>query len=130
MSEINVGDIVEAHYNSGIYVGEVMEDRRNLFLIKVLAVIEHPTQGDLHNPGQVDGVAFYERKALANQELMNVSKRKIHPYVGEVPDYSESLKEAVITLKTKLQSEDTRYNKAAMQKLLDLEEFYYKKTDY
>lgn len=130
MSEINIGDIVKADYNSGLYVGEVMEDRRNLFLIKVLAVIKHPTQGDLHNPGQVDGVAFHERKALADQELTNVSKRKVHPYAGEVPIYSESLKEAVAVLKTELQSKDTQYNKAAMQKLLDLEEYYYKKTDY
>lgn len=130
MADIKIGDIVEAHYNSGKYIGEVMGDRRNLFLVKVLAVQEHPTQGDLHNPGQVEGVAFFERKALAHQEKMNVSKRKVFPYEGEVPNYSESLKKAVTTLKTILEAEDTPYNKAAMQKLLDLEKHFYNKTDY
>jgi|SRR5690625_3564443 len=130
MGEINVGDIVEAHYNSGIYVGELMEDRRNFLLVKVLAVLKHPDQGDLHNPGQVENVAFFERKALADQELMNVQRRKVYTYDGDVPPYNESLKKAVDTLKKELTDEDSLYNQAAMQKLHDLEEHYYKKTDY
>ncbi|HLR75834.1 MAG TPA: sporulation phosphorelay system protein KapB [Virgibacillus sp.] len=127
MAEIKVGDIVEAHYNSGIYIGEMMEDRRNFLLVKVLAVKKHPAQGDLHNPGQVEGIAFFERKALAHQEMMNVQRRKVHPYDGEIPSYNESLKLAVHKLKNELSQEDTLFNKASLQKLRDLEEHYYNK---
>lgn len=130
MTNINIGDIVEGHYNSGVYVGKVIEDRGNLFLIEVLAVKEHPDQGDLHNPGQVEGIAFFERKALAYTEKINISKRKVYPYEGEVPNYSESLKQAVVELKEKLNAEDTLFNKTSMEKLLSVEEHFYKKTDY
>lgn len=129
MTEINVGDIVLANYNSGTYIGIMEEDRRNFLLVKVLAVKTHPQQGDLHNPGQVDGVAFHERKALAYQEKMNVQKRKVEPYNGDVPNYIDSLKQAVNDLKEKLSSEDTEYNLKAMEKLLGLEEHFYNKLE-
>jgi len=130
MSNINVGDIVEVSYNSGIYVGEMIEDRRNFLLVKILAVLKHHDQGDLHQPGKVEGVAFFERKALAYQELVNVQKRKVHPYKGDIPYYNESLKKAVEAFKQELSKEDTPFNKASMQRLLDLEEHYYKKHNY
>lgn len=127
MEKINVGDIVEAHYNSGIYIGEMVEDRRNFLLIKILAVKKHPEQGDLHKPGQVDGIAFFERKALAQNELANVQRRKVFPYSGEVPDYNASLKEAIEDFRKKLLEEDTPFNKASLQRLEDLEVHYYDK---
>src|SRR5690625_6552680 len=102
MRDIKVGDIVEARYNSGTYVGKVLEDRRNFFLVKVLAVLIHPTQGDLHNRGQIEGVAFHERKALAFQEKMNATKRNTQLYEGEIPDYTTSLKTAVEQIKNNL----------------------------
>lgn len=119
--------IVKADYNSGLYVGEVVEDRRNFVLVKVLAVLKHPDQGDLHKPGQVEGIAFFERKALANQELVNVQKRKVHPYEGDIPSYNESLKNAYDELKETLQQEDTLFNKVSLERLADLEKHYYAK---
>src|SRR5690625_4215201 len=116
--------IVEAHYNSGVYVGEVVEDRRNFALVKVLAVLKHPDQGDLHKPGQVEGIAFFERKALAHQELVNVQKRKVYPYTGNIPNYDESLKKAFFELKETLQQEDTLFNKVSLERLADLEKHY------
>lgn len=130
MSDLTIGDIVLANYNSGIYIGMLEEDRRNFLLVEVLAVKKHPTQGDLHNPGKVEGVAFFERKALAYKEKMNVQKRKVQPYNGDVPNYSDSLREAINNLKIELSSEDTMYNKKAMEKLIGLEEHYYNKTGY
>lgn len=127
MSTIKIGDIVEARYNSGTYIGEVLEDRRNFFLVKVLAVLIHPTQGDLHSRGQVEGVAFHERKALAYQEKMNATKRNTTPYNGEIPDYALSLKKAVENIKTELQKEDTPFNKLSLEKIQDLETHYYNK---
>lgn len=129
MSDIKVGDTVLAHYNSGTYIGIMEEDRRNFALVKVLAVKVHPQQGDLHHPGQAEGIAFPERKALAYQERMNVQKRKVEPYDGEIPDYVESLKQAVKELKETLSAEDSVFNKKSLEKIADLEEHYYQKLD-
>lgn len=127
MTTYEPNTIVEAHYNSGIYIGEVVEDRRNFVLVKVLAVLKHPDQGDLHKPGQVEGIAFFERKALANQELVNVQKRKVHPYSGDIPNYDESLKESFEQLKEILAKEDTLFNQVSLERLNDLEKHYYAK---
>src|SRR5690625_3077840 len=113
--------IVEAHYNSGVYVGEVVEDRRNFALVKVLAVLKHPDQGDLHKPGQVEGIAFFERKALAHQELVNVQKRKVYPYTGNIPNYDETLKQSFSQLTEALTKEDTSFTTASLERLNDSE---------
>ncbi|HLR67865.1 sporulation phosphorelay system protein KapB [Virgibacillus alimentarius] len=132
MSEIKVGDTVRAHYNSGIYIGKVVEDRGERFLVKVLAVQKHPMQGDLHHPGKVDepGVLFHERKALAFREKMNVQKAVVYPFDDEIPNYNTSIKEAVETSKNKLKAKDTAFNKKALERLKGLEEHYYKKSYY
>lgn len=127
MTIINLGDIVEAEYNSGVYVGKVIEDRRNFFLIEVLAVLKHPQQGDLHNPGKVEGVVFPERKALAYKEKTNARKRKIKLYEKEIPNYLDSLNKAVEKIKETLSQEESLYNKISLQKLRNLEEDFYKK---
>src|SRR5690625_7847841 len=111
------------HYNSGVYLGEIIEDRGDRYLVEVHAVQKHPRQGDLHHPGKVDepGVLFHERKALAYTEKMNVNKGVVYPFDGEIPDYSTSLKEAVENLKENLLAKDTAYNKKALDKLHGLE---------
>lgn len=130
LSEINIGDIVEAEYNSGTYIGKIIEDRRNFFLVEVLAVKKHPMQGDLHNRGEVEGVAFHERKALAYREKMNARKRTIKPFKGEIPNYRESLKNAVEEFRNLLLSEDTPFHQKSMEKLKLLEKHYYEKIFY
>src|SRR5690625_3018133 len=117
MEEIKIGDIVETKYNSGTYIGEVMEDKRNFYLVKVLAVVEHPTQGDLHNIGQVEGVAFHERKALAFNEKMNAKKRQTVKFEGEIPDYAESLKTAVEKKKQELKQEDSDFSRLSLDRI-------------
>ena len=127
MSEVKIGDTVRAHYNSGVYIGKIIEDRGDRYLVEVHAVQKHPRQGDLHHPGKVDepGVLFHERKALAYTEKMNVNKGVVYPFDGEIPDYSTSLKEAVENLKENLLAKDTSYNKKALDKLHDLEKHFY-----
>lgn len=127
MQNISVGDHVQTRYNSGTYIGEVLEDKRNFLLVKVLAVIEHPTQGDLHNPGQVEGVAFLERKALAHHEKMNARKRDTQLFEGEIPSYKDSLHNAVNEIKQKLNEEQTDFNKLSLSRIADLENHYYNK---
>jgi len=126
MSQLNIGDLVHVEYNSARYVGEYVEDRGNFALVKVLAVLKHPEQGDLHKPGEVEGIAFFERKALAHRELVNARKRMISPYEGKVPNYDESLETAFYELKERLKQEDTAFNKLSLQRLDDVYKHYYK----
>lgn len=127
LATLAVGDIVETKYNSGTYIGEIIQDKGNFALVKILAVVTHPMQGDLHQRGQVEGVAFHERKALAYQEKMNARKRMTKQFEGEVPDYATSLKKAVNHYKTALQSEDTAFNQKSLEKISDLEKHFYHK---
>lgn len=128
MAEFAAGDTVRAHYKSGTYIGEIMEDRGSRYLIKVLAVKKHPLQGDIHHPGEIDGVFFHERKALAFQEKMNVKKPAVHPFDEEIPDYGQSLKEAVENLRGKLAAKDSAFNQKALETLAGLESNYYQKN--
>lgn len=125
MRDAYIGQIVTANYNSGKYIGEVMEDRGKNYLVKVLAVTKHPIQGDLHNPGQTDNVFFHQRKALSYQEKMNAPKSAVQPFEGEVPEYQNSLKRAFHELKSKLEENDTEFNQKARDNLLDLEKRYF-----
>lgn len=127
MKEFEIGDYVRAHYNSGTYIGEILEDRGNRYLVEVLAVDKHPIQGDLHNPKQVEGVAFHERKALSYKEKMNAKKPATFKFDDELPDYTESLKAAVNKIREELKKEKTDYNQKALEKIDDLEKHYYNK---
>ncbi|WP_226580163.1 kinase-associated lipoprotein B [Halobacillus litoralis] len=127
MADIENGTIVKAHYKTGIYIGEVMEDRNRFYLVKVLAVEKHPMQGDLHNPGKTEDVFFHQRKALSFNEKANVQKEAVHIYEQqEVPDYQESLKHAVSKLKAKLTRRETEFNQNALHQLESLEKQYFK----
>lgn len=125
MEEFNSGDIVKAHYKSGIYVGKVMEDRDRFYLVQILAVEKHPMQGDLHNPGKTENVFFHQRKALSYLEKANIQKEAVHPYEGSIPDYTESLKQSVEQLRSKLERRETEFNANAKQQLDDLEKQYF-----
>lgn len=127
MKTIEIGDTVQVTYNSGVYIGKILEDRKNFWLVEVRAIDQHPQQGDLHHPGQIDKGAFHERKALAYREKINARKRQTTLYETTIPDYKTSLFKAVDDLKKTLNSEDTPYNKAALQKLSDLEKHFYHK---
>ncbi|GGK05194.1 kinase-associated protein B [Lentibacillus kapialis] len=127
---ISIGDIVEVKYNSGKYIGEALEDRGERYLVKVHAVVKHPTQGDLHNPGETEDVLFQQRKALAHYEKMNVAKSAVKRYDGKVPDYHTSLQEALAAIKANLSQKDTAFNKASLKQIVDLEEHAYTKSYY
>ncbi|WP_077624983.1 kinase-associated lipoprotein B [Sediminibacillus massiliensis] len=126
MDDAKAGELVKAHYKSGTYIGEVVEDRGDKYLVKVLAVAKHPLQGDLHNYGQTENVFFHQRKALSYQEKMNVSKPAVHPYQEtQAPDYKESLRESLESLKQKLEKEESSFNEKAKQNISDLEKQYF-----
>ncbi|WP_047979654.1 sporulation phosphorelay system protein KapB [Ornithinibacillus contaminans] len=131
MHLFSIGNLVKTPYKSGIYIGEIIEDRSDKFLVKILAVEKHPIQGDLHHPKQVDGVLFHERKALAQYEKINVLKDIVTPYEEDaIPDYGESLKRAVTTYREQLQRKEGAYYTQALHALETVEKSYYIGRNY
>lgn len=88
---MEIGSIVKMPYKSGIYAGELLETSGPRSLVKVLAVLQHPEQGDLHHPYDPDVPLFHERRALSYTEKAWTLTRDLQPYTGEVPGYRESL---------------------------------------
>lgn len=127
LSELKIGDMIETTYNSGTYLGKVIEFRGNFILTETFAVLKHPMQGDLHQRGAVEGVAFHERKALAHGEKFNARKRMSKLYSGEIPEYAASLKASVQAYKAELESEETLFNQKSLEKIQDLEKDFYHK---
>ncbi|WP_028783566.1 kinase-associated lipoprotein B [Thalassobacillus devorans] len=125
MSELNIGDAVIAHYKSGSYIGKIIEDRNQFYLVEVLAVEKHPMQGDLHNPGKTEDVFFHERKALSHHEKANISKSAVKSFNGEIPEYEQSLRNAIDKLKDRLKRKESDFNQKAFDQLVALEKSYF-----
>jgi kinase-associated protein B len=123
--QLQIGDVVRAPYKTGVYIGEVTAIRPEHYLVKVKAVIKHPTQGDLHNPKQVEVAFFHERRALAEREQTNIPKGMVKKYEGEVPSYKDSLREALERLKDELRAEDSDWSTLSLEKLAQLEKEYF-----
>ncbi|WP_283152164.1 kinase-associated lipoprotein B [Guptibacillus hwajinpoensis] len=119
------GEIVTAGYKTGRYIGEVVDMKSPKAVIKVLAVIKHPTQGDLHNPKQLDVPLFHQRKALAQFEKALVPMSAINHYEGNVPDYNDSLKVALETQSAELKHEGGRWAEASLIEIEKLKDDYF-----
>lgn len=87
--------IVKMSYKTGDYVGQAIERDERRVLVKVLAVLTHPTQGDLHSSFEPDVALFHERKALSYTEKVWVPLQTVQPYTGAVPEYRDSLRTAL-----------------------------------
>jgi kinase-associated protein B len=120
---LQIGDLVRAEVRSGQYIGELLELNGPRGLVKVLAVVKHPEQGDLHNPYNPDVPMFHERRALSYTEKTTVLLRDLVRYTGRVPDYSESLRaaaEAEIAALDRLQ----RWSAKGLEQMLQLQKEY------
>lgn len=126
--KIEVGSIVTGLYKTGKYVGEVTEIRPSHYLVRVLAVLKHPTQGDLHNPNQTDVALFHERRALAYREQTNVPKKMIHIFDEAVPDYKESLAKALSAQIEKYEGDESSFAQQCLIHLKNLEKDYFPQT--
>ncbi|MFD0051360.1 kinase-associated lipoprotein B [Actinomycetes bacterium NPDC127524] len=124
--DFQIGDRVTAIYKTGNYIGEITGIRPQAYLVKVMAVSKHPMQGDLHNPKQTDVTMFHQRRSLAYREQTNVPMNMVRHYEGEIPDYTESLKEAVTAMKNKLSEDKAEWNQKSLEMLEDLEGDYFK----
>ncbi|GBF75326.1 hypothetical protein PA598K_03727 [Paenibacillus sp. 598K] len=90
-----IGSIVKMDYKTGVYVGEFMEQNGPRAVVKVLAVLKHPDQGDLHHPYDPDVPMFHERRALSYTEKALAPLRDIKLHTGEVPEYKASLERSL-----------------------------------
>jgi kinase-associated protein B len=124
--DFKIGDKVTAIYKTGKYIGEVTDIRPAAYLVKVLAVLKHPMQGDLHNPKQTEVSMFHQRRALAFREQTNVPKNMVRIFEEEIPEYKESLREAVEKMKRTLSEAHTEWNDKSLQLLEDLAADYFK----
>jgi kinase-associated protein B len=126
MSEMQIGEVVTGIYKTGKYIGEITEVRHQHYLVRVLAVVKHPMQGDLHNPKEADVQIFHERKALSYREQANIPKQMVKPFKEEVPDYLESLRQAVDKMKTELTENATSWAEMSLNSIASLEKDYFK----
>ncbi|WLR41253.1 kinase-associated lipoprotein B [Bacillus carboniphilus] len=127
MRTVKTGDPVTGIYKTGKYIGEITEERPQHYLIKVKAVIKHPTQGDLHNPNKVEVPIFHERRALAENEQTNIPKGMVKPYEGSLPDYKESLKLSLKNQLDELEQKNTPWSRKSKETLLSLKKDYFSK---
>lgn len=129
MSNFQIGDRVTAEYKTGAYFGEVVEVSSSMkAAVRILAVKEHPTQGDLHNPMDPSVAFFHQRRALSYQEIALMPISTIRPYAGQIPDYQDSLKRALLTQISKL-SEMEAWARRSLQELDQLQKEYFPTKD-
>ncbi|WP_416151827.1 kinase-associated lipoprotein B [Salipaludibacillus sp. HK11] len=128
MHDLEIGQIATGIYKTGKYVGEIVDINRDkgLGVLKVHAVLKHPVQGDLHNPNSVDVALFHERKALSQFEKTNIPLSHLKSFDKEIPDYHESLKEALREQKYSLQEDENDWSKESLKTLASLEKEYFK----
>ncbi|MED4204681.1 kinase-associated lipoprotein B [Neobacillus mesonae] len=126
MAEVQIGSIVTGIYKTGKYIGEITDIRPQHYLVRVLGVLKHPMQGDLHSPKNADVLIFHERRALAFREQANIPKQMVKPYEGEVPNYLDSLKEAVDKAKRELVENPSEWAEKSLQMYQSLEKDYFK----
>lgn len=120
-----IGDCVIAEYKTGVYFGEVVELTSSMkAAVRILAVKDHPTQGDLHNPMDPSVAFFHQRRALSNQEIALMPIGTIRLYAGEVPDYQVSLKRALLAQIDKL-SDMEAWARRSLQELDQLSKEYF-----
>lgn len=129
MSSFQIGDRVTAEYKTGAYFGEVVEVSSSMkAAVRILAVKEHPTQGDLHNPMDPSVAFFHQRRALSYQEIALMPISTIRPYAGQIPDYQDSLKRALMAQISKL-SEMEAWARRSLQELDQLQKEYFPTKD-
>ncbi|MFC4735572.1 sporulation phosphorelay system protein KapB [Bacillus daqingensis] len=123
---METGELVTCTYKTGRYIGKLIDPTpaKPTSVVQILAVLRHPVQGDLHQPGQTDVALFQERKALAFNEKANIPDTHLKPYSGDVPDYNESLIRAVELFEEGLVNEHSPFADASLQALRSLQRDY------
>jgi kinase-associated protein B len=126
MPEFQNGDIVTAIYKTGKYIAEFVEERPNGTLVRILAVLKHPMQGDLHHPKDAEVGFFHERRALSFREGAVIPKQMVKKFEGDVPEYKDSLKAALEKMKAELEADSSSWAKMSLRNVEMLENEYFK----
>ena len=108
------------NYKSGRYIAEFVEKSLNgpKVVVKILSVLEHPEQGDLHHPYQADVFMFHQRKASAYLEHVLVPIQQLEKYDGETIDYRVSLSDAYQRKLSELSARTDAWSVKAKEQLL------------
>ncbi|MFD2613827.1 kinase-associated lipoprotein B [Paenibacillus gansuensis] len=122
-TSLSIGDIVKATYKTGEYIGELTELSAPRGVVKILAVIKHPTQGDLHRMYEADVAFFHQRRALSYTEKALVPLNAIEPYTGSIPPYKESLRKA-LELEMEMLSRTEQWARLSLEQLELLKKDY------
>lgn len=130
MTQLKIGDKVTAVYKTGQYIGEITEDRGKNYLVRILSVLRHPLQGDIHQGKDADVSFFHVRRALAFREQANIQKNLVKPYPGVIPDYKESLRTAVDKMKNELVKTASPWAEASLKNIETLEEDYFNSLNH
>ncbi|GAK00038.1 MULTISPECIES: sporulation phosphorelay system protein KapB [unclassified Geomicrobium] len=117
---------VTGKYKTGIYIGEVVEERGERTLLQVKAVKKHPMQGDLHQGFATDVPLFHQRNALAYLEKAWVPTVTVKAYSDDLPSYEESLHEAVEAEISKMEKREDEFGEKALSSLKELQTRYEK----
>jgi kinase-associated protein B len=124
LRKFQIEDKVTAFYKTGKYIGEVTGERPGTYVVKILAVLKHPRQGDLHNPAEVDVPLFHERKALAFREQANMPEKMVKPFEEEIPEYEESLLAAFGILKKQQEDDGSQHALKSLEALKGVQREY------
>lgn len=105
-------------YKSGVYVGTPVKENPEQWLMEVQVVLEHPRQGDLHQPKKTNVPIFHERRALAEKEKIWVQKKAVKP-LETVPDvtYKESLRQAFDAYEQELENKEDEFSQKSLETL-------------
>ena len=124
--DLKPNDLVKVRSKTGEYIAKFIEQRNEQSaVVETLAVLKHPTQGDLHNPNQADVPLFHQRKAHAFHEKVLVNMSSMSPYEGEVPDYTTSLRQAITEKMEPLQDREDLWAKKSYEHLEELYKEYF-----
>ncbi|MGW8028958.1 sporulation phosphorelay system protein KapB [Staphylococcus xylosus] len=111
-------------HKTGSYGVTIKEENENSVLVQVEQVINHPKQGDLHNPTETENVFFHERKALSHYEKRYTTKSHLREFNAEIMPYTESLQRAISKLEAQLKGQDTLHTTMSIDNLQRLKHDY------
>jgi len=125
-AQFSMGDIIKVRSKTGEYVAKFLEYRdEQMAVVETLAVLKHPTQGDLHQPNEVDVPLFHQRRAHAFYEKVVVNLSTMSAYTGAIPNYEQSLKQALEDKMTQLQARQDLWAKKSHALLQELNQEYF-----
>ena len=107
-------------HKTGAYGVTIKEENDDQVLVQVEQVIKHPKQGDLHNPGQTEGVFFHERRALSHFEKRYATRSQLREFNVEEMTYERVTSTSYYKMENDLKQQNTEFAKQALNNLENL----------